>query len=205
MGDKGDKQECDFPADRWKVSHVVVSKEQIAARVASLGEELAEFYCDKEVTILPVLTGAFVFAADLIRHLPLKLRIDPVSISSYTGKSLTPRECSYRLPPPEDITGRDVLIVDDIFDSGETMRFLTETVRNSGARSIRTCTLLRKLRKLRKMRKMRPDLPERKNVDFVGFDIQDEFVVGYGLDFDGFFRNLPDICILKKQTMEVAK
>jgi len=192
----GGKQKCDSPTDRWEISHVVVSKDKITERVASLGKELAQLYGNTEVTILPVLTGAFVFTADLVRHLPLKLRIDPVSISSYTGKSTTPQGCSFRLPPPENLCNRDVLIVDDVLDSGKTMGFLTETVRDSGARSVRTCVLLRKLR---------VDLPKRKNVDFAGFDIQDDFVVGYGLDFDGFFRNLPDICVLKEQTMEVPK
>ena len=187
----GNKQKCEFPVTRREISHVVVSTEQIAQRVESLGAELTQFYSDKEVTIIPVLTGAFVFASDLVRRLPLKLRIDPVSINSYPGMSIRSKGCSFRLPPPENLHNRDVLIVDDIYDSGQTMGFLTESVRNSGGRSIHTCALLQK---------MRPDLPERKSIDFVGFDIRDEFVVGYGLDFDGFFRNLPDICVLKKQT-----
>lgn len=191
----GDKQKCELPPRR-EISHAVVSRERIAARVAGLGDELAQFYRDTEITILPVLTGAFVFAADLVRHLPLKLRIDPVSISSYTGQSIKPQGCSFRLPPCENLRGRDVLIVDDILDSGKTMEFLATAVRNSAVRSVHTCVLLRK---------MRSDLPNRKNVDFAGFDIPDEFVVGYGLDFDGFFRNLPDICALEKQTMEVQK
>ncbi|MCK5113351.1 MAG: hypoxanthine phosphoribosyltransferase [Phycisphaerae bacterium] len=184
----GDGQNCDSRSLSYELSGVVVSREEIAYRVAGLGEEITEFYGGDEVTILPVLTGAFVFTADLVRQLSMKIQIDPISVSSYPGTSTTSQGCSFRLPPPENLHNRNVLIVDDIFDSGATMDFLINAVSTTPLTSLRTCALLRK---------QRDDLPERRNLDFVGFDIRDEFVVGYGLDFDGFFRNLPDICVLR--------
>ena len=177
------------------VARVVVSRNQIARRVEELAGELSICYAGGEITIVMVLTGALVFVADLIRALPLPVRIEPVSVSSYPGQSTTSGACRFRLPPPETLAGRDVLIVDDIYDSGQTMRFLTDAIQNTGPAGIKSCVLLRKAR---------PDLPNRRGeVNFVGFDIPDEFVVGYGLDFGDLYRNLPDICVLAEHAREV--
>ncbi len=167
---------------------VLVTPEQIEARVNALSAEISMVFDGRELTILPVLTGSLVFVSDLIRRLPLKIRVEPVSISSYPGAHTRSRGCRFRLPPPARLDGHDVLIVDDIYDSGETMRFLMDAVVSSGAAGIHSCALLRK---------SRPDLPEREErVDFVGFDIPGEFVVGYGLDYNGLYRNLPCIGVL---------
>lgn len=178
-----------MPDELGDLEKILVSREQIARRVGEMAGELAESYCGEELTILVVLTGALMVAADLVRKLPLKVLIEPVSVSSYPGLATRSEEPKFRLPLPEDLAGRNVLIVDDIFDSGQTMAILTEAAYVKGARSVRTCALLKK---------DRPDLPDRGGVDLYGFDIPDEFVVGYGLDFDGHYRNLPDIGVLAR-------
>lgn len=178
------------PAD---ISKVLVTREQIAMRIEQLAEELVRFYEGRELTVLVVLTGALVFVSDLVRKMPLKVRIEPVSVHSYPGRATRSCGVQWRLPPPENLTGRNVLIADDIFDSGETMRFLLAAVASAGAEHVRSCCLLQK---------NRPDLGEHGSADFVGFQIPDEFVVGYGLDFDGLYRNLPDIGVLAEHARE---
>ena len=177
-----------------EISRVVVPRERIARRVEQLGQEITEFYQGREVTLMMVLTGALVFVSDLIHQLALPVRIEPVSVGSYPGARTQPQASRFRLPPPENLEGRHVLIVDDIYDSGQTMAVLTEAVRAARAASVRGCVLLRK---------DRPDLETRPGeVHFVGMDIPDVFVVGYGLDFDDLYRNLPDICVLKAHAQE---
>lgn len=172
-----------------EIQRVLVPRDRIARRVRELADELIDAYEDGELTIVVVLTGALTFAADLIRLLPMPLRIEPVSVNSYPGQATRNHEARFRLPLPADLEGRDVLIVDDIFDSGQTMATLVEAARTAGARDVKRCALLRKAR---------ADLPDRDDhLDFYGFDIPDEFVVGYGLDYNGYFRNLPDVSVLK--------
>jgi hypoxanthine phosphoribosyltransferase len=181
------------PSATPELASVLVTRQQIAERVGEMAEELAQFYQGREVTIVQVLTGALMFVADLVRQMPLSLRIESVSVSSYRGTNTRPGQARFRLPPPEDLSGRDVLIVDDIYDSGQTMAVLIEAINQSNPTSLRQCVLLQK---------DRPDLPARPGVDFVGFDIPDEFVVGYGLDYDGLYRNLPDIGVLAQELRE---
>lgn len=170
------------------IDHVLVPREKIARRIGELATELTADYAGRELTIVLVLTGALPFAVDLLRHLPLRLRIEPVSVSSYPGLATRHQEAKFRLPLPKDLVGRDVLIVDDIFDSGRTMAILIEAAYVAGARDVKSCVLLCK---------DRPGLPGRGAVDYQGFTIPDEFVVGYGLDSDGLYRNLPDIGVLR--------
>ncbi len=171
-----------------EIQRVLVPRDHIARRVWEIAHQLIAEYEDRELTVVMVLTGALTFTADLIRALPLPMRIEPVSVSSYTGSATRPGEAAFRLPMPGDIEGRSVLIVDDIFDSGQTMELLAAEAWQAGAKDVKRCALLRKAR---------PDLPQRGPVDYYGFDIPDVFVVGYGLDFDGYYRNLPDICVLR--------
>lgn len=176
------------------IARVLVPRDRIAQRVAELAGEITAFYKDKEITIVMVLTGALMLVADLVRHLDLPVRIEPVSVSSYPGQATRSQGPSFRLPPEKNLAGRDVLIVDDIYDSGLTMGFLTQAVTDAGATSVRSCVLLNK---------DRPDLETRPaSPHFVGFDIPDAFVVGYGLDFDDLHRNLPDICVLAQHAEE---
>ena len=168
---------------------MVVSRSRIARRLKQLAGEIAACYGEGELTILAVLTGSLIFLADLIRLLPLRMRLNVVSVESYPGCAAESQSVQLAGPVPESLAGKDVLILDDILDSARTLRVLTEAVAEVGPASLRTCVLLRKCR---------PDLPDRLRPDFVGFDIGREFVVGYGLDFDNLYRNLPDICVLQQ-------
>lgn len=166
---------------------LLLSSDRIAERVAQLADEITACYADRDLTIVGVLTGSIVFLSDLIRRLPVSFRLDLTWVRSYPGAATTSQGARVLLPTETDLAGRDVLIVDDILDSGKTLSVLVERARDAGARSVRTCVLLRK---------DRPDLSDRLAPDFAGFDVPDEFVVGFGLDCDGRYRNLPDICVL---------
>lgn len=177
-------QECHSHVD-----HVVVPAEKIAVRVAELADQINRIYQGEQLTILAVMTGSLVFLADLVRYLHVMVRVEVTSVRSYPDdatRSLGPR---FRLPPADGVAGRHVLLLDDILDSGATLKLLLETVEAMGPASLRSCVLLQK---------SRPDLPDRVQADFVCLDIDDDFVVGYGLDFNNLYRNLPDICLLKR-------
>jgi hypoxanthine phosphoribosyltransferase len=166
---------------------VVVSRRRIARRVARLGRLIGETYDGRELTVVAVLTGAMVFLSDLIRHLPGAVCIQTAFVRSYPGRSRRSGGPQFALPLCGSLRGREVLVVDDILDTGQTLAALHATIRAGRPRSLRTCVLLRKAR---------ADRPDRPDVDFVGFDVDDEFVVGYGLDFNNRYRNLPDLCVL---------
>lgn len=170
------------------IARVVVSRKRIAVRVRELAGRIAECYGQAELTILAVLTGSLIFLSDLIRQLPLKMRLDVVSVCSYPGQATRSQGPRIALPPGASLSGRHVLIVDDILDSGSTLRALQQAVALMDPASLRTCVL---------MQKVRPDVEDRPAADFVGFEVADEFLVGYGLDFDHLYRNLPDLCVLK--------
>ena len=174
------------------IESVLVDRDAIARRVEELAGQIADDFHsltdhepNAELIIVPVLTGAFIFAADLIRCLPLKMRIELVTVSSYPGTATVSQGPSVRGDVP-DLKGRHVLLVEDILDSGQTIELMQNQIQPESA-SLHTVTLLRK------------DRPEAMNtqVDYVGFDIPDKFVVGYGLDHDGYYRNLPDVVTLR--------
>ncbi len=171
------------------IHHVVVSDQQIADRVDELAADIAACYEGMELTIMAVLTGSLIFLADLIRKMPVRMRLDLVSISSYPGDSTVSRGPRWLLPISADLRGRHVLILDDILDTGRTLDAMKSAIAGMGPASLKTCVLLRK---------DRPDVSDRFEPDFVGFDIANEFVVGYGLDFDYIYRNLPQICVLNE-------
>lgn len=175
-----------------EIDRVLVSRQEIAERVAVLGREIADCYAGQELTIVAVLTGSLIFLADLVRELPLRMELDLVSISSYPGEATTSQGPRFQLPLTHDLSGRHVLIVDDILDSGQTLAALMSVIEPMGPTSVRTCMMLDK---------DRPDLPDRRKADFVGFAIPNEFVVGYGLDFNHLYRNLPHICVLREDRM----
>ena len=174
------------------IERVVVPRQQIACRVRELSAQVANAFAGQELTILAVMTGALVFLADLIRNLPIMTKLELVSARSYPGTAT--RSQGVKMDAlPNGFGGKHVLIVDDILDSGATMEALVRQVGLTQPASLRTCVL---------MRKDRSDRPDRPAVDFVGFDIADEFVVGYGLDYNNLYRNLPDICVLKPHCIE---
>ena len=185
------------------VERVLISRDAIAARVTELGEEIAADLRREageepvEVTLVPILIGSVIFVSDLIRHLPLRMQIRVMSVSSYPGRSTSTRGATVQqalTTLPEDLSGRHVLVIDDILDSGNTLRLVTQIIRDRKPVSLKTCVLLRKQR------------PEAMAfpVDYVAFDIPDEFVVGYGLDFDDYYRNLPDIVTLRPEVVSGA-
>jgi hypoxanthine phosphoribosyltransferase len=186
---------------RDDLERVLVDRGSIAARVAALGEEIsADLLADTggaepDLTIVPVLTGSLLFVADLIRCIPLRMRIKVVSVSSYPGTSTAsvgPGRMTATLSSlPERLDGQHVLVVDDILDSGHTLRFVREELSRRNPGWVRSCVLLRKQR------------PEAMGtpVDYVAFDIPDAFVVGYGLDYDDEYRNLPEVCTLRPEVV----
>ncbi|QNN25245.1 hypoxanthine phosphoribosyltransferase [Planctomycetales bacterium ZRK34] len=178
------------------IDRVLIDRHTIAARVREMAEQIAADFraaeggCDPvHITIVPILTGSLIFLADLIRHLPLMMQIKLVTVSSYPGKSTSSQGVELQGQLPEDLTGHHILIVDDILDSGRTIKFVTDLIAARGPASVRSCMLLRK------------QIPSAINThaDYIGFEVPDEFVVGYGLDYDGFYRNLPEVVVLKKE------
>ncbi len=174
------------------IDRVLVTRDQIAIRIRELARQIVAYHLneqgDVEITLVPILTGAIVLAADLMREMPVRMKIGLMTVSSYPGKSLQTQGSSVLGTQLGDIRGRHLLLLDDILDSGGTLRLVVPLLQAMGPASVKTCVLLRKDRLIAR------ETP----VDYVGFEIPDEFVVGYGLDFGDYYRNLPDIVTLKK-------
>ena len=175
------------------VQRILLTEEELAARVAQLGEELSRDYAGKVPVFVGVLKGVVVFFADLIRKVNTPCNIDFMWISSYAGTNST-GELIVKKDISSDIRGRHVVIVEDIFDTGTSLQFTYEHLLKKEPASLKVCTLL--------------DKPERRKAgitlkpDYTGFVIPNEFVVGYGLDFNEKYRNLPFIGILKPEVYE---
>ncbi len=159
---------------------VLIAEADLRARVRALGEEIARDYAGRPLVVVGVLKGSFIFLADLVRAIDLPLTVDFIGISSYQGtRSTGVVQITSDLGRP--IEGKDVLLVEDIVDTGLTMRYLLENLATRGPASLKVCALLEKPTRAR----------VRIPIDYRGFVIGDEFVVGYGLDWDGRMRNLP--------------
>ena len=171
------------------IDHILIARGAISDRVRALGEAITEHLeevdAEQEIVLVAVMTGSLIFVADLMRHLPMKIRIQLVTASSYIGES-TASNNNPSIGELPDVKGRHVLLVDDILDSGKTLTRIRSELELLKPQSIQSCVLLRK------------KLPSAMEVpcEYVGFEIEDEFVVGYGLDFDGYYRNLPDIGVI---------
>ena len=186
------------------IDRVLIPADRIAQRVRELARQITQDHTEpdspseSQLTIVPVLTGAMIFCADLIREMPVRMKIGLLSVSSYPGTATASRGPTLEGSSPAstlgEIRGRNVLLMDDILDSGSTIKFIVPLLKECGAATIKTCVLLRK------------DRPSAREVqaDYVGFDIPDEFVVGYGLDYDNYYRNLPDIVTLKREVLDRA-
>jgi len=165
---------------------VLISAEQIQARVKALGQQLTRDYADQPLTLVGVLKGSFVFMADLMRCIALPLVVDFIAISSYEGKTSTGVvQITSDLSRP--IEGQHVVVVEDIVDTGLTMRYLLENLATRKPASLKVCSLLEKPTRAR----------VKTPIDYLGFTIGDDFVVGYGLDHDGHWRNLPFIGLVR--------
>lgn len=172
------------------IAQILISRERIARRVREMADDIGRVYADdveEGLTLVTILSGSLIFLADLIRCLPLRMKIGLITVSSYQGT--TAGEASVLQQLNTEVTGRHVLLVDDILDTGGTLRLVRRQLEPARPRSVRTCVLLRK------PSKAPPDVP----ADFVGFDIEDHFVVGYGLDYNDHYRNLPDIAVLREE------
>jgi hypoxanthine phosphoribosyltransferase len=165
---------------------ILLPSARIQERVAELARQVAADYHGRPVTIVGVLTGSLMFLADLVRHLDLPLRIGFIQASSYRGATTTAGALHIQPELVPDVRGRHVLLLDDILDTGQTLGCLARHVRELGAESLRVAVLLRKIG-----RQKVPFEP-----DYCGFEIPDAFVVGYGLDYNDEYRNLPYVAVL---------
>jgi len=165
---------------------VLLSAETIAVRLNALAAEITAFYTGKPLTVLAILNGSLVFAADLLRRIPLPLRLECLSVASYHGGTESSGSITFLQNALPDCAGRHVLILDDILDTGRTLHAVRQRLlAEATPSSIRVAVLLRK----EKPRAQPLD------ADYAGFDIDDAFVIGYGLDYQGHYRNLPDVRI----------
>lgn len=172
---------------RDAIDRVLLSEDQIRTRVAELGARISKDYGDQEVLLVGVLKGAVIFIADLARAMTCPVNLDFMAVSSYGSATKTSGVVRILKDLDEDIRDRHVLLVEDILDSGLTVRYLLKLLRSRGPASLEVCTLLAKEGKQRVPIECR----------YVGFNIPDQYVVGYGLDFDEQFRNLPYVATLK--------
>jgi hypoxanthine phosphoribosyltransferase len=178
------------------VARVVISRARLRRRVRELARQIALRYAGEELAVVGALCGAMIFLADLVRQLPLRVTLHMVGIRSYAGPATRPRGLDLYLPLDADLRGRHVLVVDDILDGGKTLRTMMEMAAAMRPASLRSCVLLRKGAEGELPMPRAGDSPT--SPDFVGFQVGPEFVVGYGLDFDGRYRNLPEVCVLKR-------
>ena len=171
------------------ILQVLYNEEQIKARVEEMGRELYDRYADKNPLFVGVLSGCFVFMADLVRATQIKSELEFIAVSSYKSGTVSSGVVQITRDLQCDITGRDLIVVEDILDSGNTLAYLKEYLLNRGAASVGIMTLL--------------DKPSRRQkaiyADIVGFEVPDEFVVGYGLDYAQKYRNIPYIGVLKPE------
>ena len=171
---------------------VLITEQQLAEKVQALGKQISEDYKDKNLTLVSVLKGSVVFMADLMRAITIPCYVDFMSVSSYGSGIKTSGAVKIIKDLDIDLSNRDLLIVEDILDSGMTLNYITKILKQRGTKSIKICTLL--------------DKPARRAVDltadYSGFCVPDEFVVGYGLDYDEEYRNLPYVGVLKPHVYE---
>jgi hypoxanthine phosphoribosyltransferase len=166
----------------------IVTQEEMRTRIKELGRQISTDYADKDLILVGILKGAYAFYADLARAIRVPLRVDFLVVTSYGTKARSSGKIKMVTDLTEDIAGRDVLLVEDIVDSGLTVKYLMQTLSRRKPKSIKVCTLLSK------PERRKVDVP----VDYVGFKIPNKYVVGYGLDYQQKYRNLPYLAVLDK-------
>ena len=172
---------------------VLVTQEEIQERIAQMGKEISQEYADKDPVILGVLKGVVVFYADMIRHITVPCQMDFMCLSSYHGTTST-GNMIVKQDMSVDVAGRHVLILEDIFDTGGSLDFTYRYMMSKKPASVKICTLLDKPERRRPGITLQPD--------WIGFTIPNEFVVGYGLDYNEHYRNLPYVGVLKPEAYE---
>jgi hypoxanthine phosphoribosyltransferase len=177
------------------LERILFHETTILSRLDQLAAQISQAYRDRELTVVAVLNGSLMFMADLLRRIPLPLKLDCLSVASYHGKAETSGEVVFKQIALPDVMDRHVLILDDILDSGHTLAAIREKLESAKPKSIGVCVLLSK-----KKDRARPV-----DADYVGFEIEDEFVVGYGLDFMERYRNLPYIGVLRRDLITQSR
>lgn len=171
------------------IQEILISKERIRRAIKKIGLQIDRDYKDKNLLLVSVLKGSIVFMADLIRAISLPCQIDFMAVSSYGSGTTSSGAVKILKDLDIDLEGFDVLIVEDILDSGKTLSYILEILKSRNPASLKICTLF--------------DKPERRQVDldadYKGFRVPDKFIVGYGLDYDEFYRNLPYVAVLKPE------
>lgn len=174
------------------IEKVLISEEEIQAKIRELGVTLTEEYRDKNPIFLGILKGVIVFFADMIRAVPIPCEIDLIAVSSYGAGTVSSGKIKMEKDLSLDLEGRHVVILEDIIDSGRTLSYTIDYLKSKNPASLKICTLL--------------DKPARRQVDleadYIGFTVPDEFLIGYGLDYAEHYRNLPYIGILKRSVYE---
>ena len=176
---------------RDEVESVLIGEQEIAVRVRELAADIERDFTGKDLLVVALLTGTVPFLADLVRHITLPMRLDFMGVSSY-GSGTTPGELVFTKELRLEARDRDVLLVDDILDTGKTLRAVIDKLTALQPRSLKTCVLLEKISRR----------AEAITANYVGFEVPDEFVIGYGLDYAERYRNLPFIGILKPEVYE---
>ena len=166
---------------------VLLTEEEVDKRIQEIGDQISKDYAGKQIHLVCVLKGGSFFMCELAKRITVPVSLDFMSVSSYGGDTKSSGVVKIVKDLDESITGKDVLVVEDIIDSGRTLSYLMAMLRDRGPKSLKLCTLL--------------DKPDRRvidvKVDYTGFEIPDEFVVGYGLDYDQLYRNLPYIGMIE--------
>lgn len=170
------------------IERVLITEEIIRERLDSLAKEVMEDFACDELVVVILLKGALVFAADMCRRLPVKLTVECINVASYHGDIKSSGKVEFLDRKLPEVSGKKVLIMDDILDTGLTMRAVTDSLLELGASEVKSCVLLNK----RKKRTVNCE------ADYKAFDIDDEFVIGYGLDYQGRYRNLPYVGVMKQ-------
>ncbi|MCR3955682.1 MAG: hypoxanthine phosphoribosyltransferase [Gudongella sp.] len=171
------------------IKEVLLTEEEISKRVSELAKEISEEYRGKDLLVVGILKGAVIFLSDLVKRLEFPVMLDFMAVSSYGKSSVSTGEVRILKDLDYSVEGKDILIVEDIIDTGLTLNYLKDILGKRGAKGVKICTLL--------------DKPERRtigvDIDFLGFEIPDEFVVGYGLDYNEQYRNYPFVGALKEE------
>jgi hypoxanthine phosphoribosyltransferase len=168
---------------------ILLSAEEMQARITEMGRRIAEDYAGQELTVLVILKGSFVFAADLIRAVDLPLTVDFIGLASYGAQTESSGVVRITQDLSKPVEGRHLLVIEDIIDTGLTMKYLLENLKSRHPKSVKVCSLLEK-----------PARNEHSvTIDYLGFTIPDRFVVGYGLDYAERYRNLPFLGVLREE------
>lgn len=171
------------------VKKVLISEDEIRNRVKELGAQITEDYEGEEILVIGILKGAVIFMSELVQRIGKPVKIDFMDVSSYGTKSVSTGEVEIIKDIEYSIEDENILIVEDIIDTGYTLSYLVKDLENRGAKSVKICTFLDKIDR------REVDIP----IDYIGYEIPDEFIVGYGLDYAEMYRNLPYVAALKEE------